>query len=200
MASNLSQAQVLYEFESYRLDPVQRVLWRGDELVPLAPKAFDILLTLVESAGRPVDKKDLLDRVWPNTFVEEGSLTQSISTLRKILEQSGGSIQFIQTISKRGYRFSAPVKLLERVPGNADLPVSNGNRTDSAREEHRPGAKTNWERRLWLTGIAALAALALAEPYLLNPRRVEIGPVRFVLSPPTGNQNPPSLSGVARWQ
>jgi DNA-binding winged helix-turn-helix (wHTH) protein len=117
MAGNLSQGQVLYEFESYRLDPVQRVLWRGDELVPLAPKAFDILLTLVESAGRPVDKKDLLDRVWPDTFVEEGSLTQSISILRKVLEQSGGSIQYIQTISKRGYRFSAAVKLLERGPG-----------------------------------------------------------------------------------
>jgi DNA-binding winged helix-turn-helix (wHTH) protein/dipeptidyl aminopeptidase/acylaminoacyl peptidase len=192
MARNSSQGQVVYEFEPYRLDPVQRVLRRGDEFVPLAPKAFDILLILVESAGRPVDKKDLLERAWPDTFVEEGSLTQSISILRKVLEQGGSGVQYIQTISKRGYRFSAPVKLLEGVPGDEDLPISNGRRTDSASEESGPRTKANWERWLWLTGFAALVAFALAEPYLLKTPKVEIGPTRFVLSPPEGTRIHPA--------
>lgn len=96
-----------YEFGRFRLKTDERVLLREGELVPLTPKVFDILVTLVENGGQVVAKDDLMKRVWPNTFVEEGNLTQNISLLRKALGESPGGMQFIETVPRRGYRFVA---------------------------------------------------------------------------------------------
>ena len=96
-----------YEFGRFRLKVAERVLLREGELVPLTPKVFDILVTLVEHGGQVVAKDDLMKRVWPNTFVEEGNLTQNISLLRKALGESPGGLQFIETVPRRGYRFVA---------------------------------------------------------------------------------------------
>jgi DNA-binding winged helix-turn-helix (wHTH) protein/TolB-like protein/Flp pilus assembly protein TadD len=96
-----------YEFGRFRLKTAERVLLREGELVPLTPKVFDILVTLVEHGGQVVAKDDLMKRVWPNTFVEEGNLTQNISLLRKALGETPGGIQFIETVPRRGYRFVA---------------------------------------------------------------------------------------------
>ncbi|HET6977992.1 MAG TPA: winged helix-turn-helix domain-containing protein [Pyrinomonadaceae bacterium] len=96
-----------YEFGRFRLKPAERVLLRENEPVPLTPKVFDILVTLVEHGGQVVPKDDLMKRVWPNTFVEEGNLTQNISLLRKALGESPGGVQFIETVPRRGYRFVA---------------------------------------------------------------------------------------------
>jgi DNA-binding winged helix-turn-helix (wHTH) protein/TolB-like protein/Tfp pilus assembly protein PilF len=98
-----------YQFGRFRLNTADRVLLRDSELVPLAPKAFDILLALVENPGRLVEKDDLMKRVWPTTFVEEGNLTQNISLLRKALGEHANGPQFIETIPRRGYRFVAPI-------------------------------------------------------------------------------------------
>src|ERR1044072_407457 len=96
-----------YEFGRVRLKTAERVLLREGELVPLTPKVFDILVTLVEHGGKVVAKDDLMKRVWPNTFVEEGNLTQNIWLLRKALGESPGGVQFIETVPRRGYRFVA---------------------------------------------------------------------------------------------
>ena len=96
-----------YEFGRFRLKVAERVLLREGELVPLTPKVFDILVTLVENGGQVVAKDDLMKRVWPNTFVEEGNLTQNISLLRKALGETPGGPQFIETVPRRGYRFVA---------------------------------------------------------------------------------------------
>lgn len=96
-----------YEFGRFRLKPAERVLLREGETVPLTPKVFDILVTLVEHGGQVVAKDDLMKRVWPDTFVEEGNLTQNISLLRKALGESPGGVQFIETVPRRGYRFVA---------------------------------------------------------------------------------------------
>jgi len=96
-----------YEFGRFRLKVAERVLLREGELVPLTPKVFDILITLVEHGGQVVSKDDLMKRVWPNTFVEEGNLTQNISLLRKALGETPGGAQFIETVPRRGYRFVA---------------------------------------------------------------------------------------------
>ena len=93
-----------YEFGRFRLDANGRMLFRGKVQVPLPPKVAETLAVLVENAGRLVSKEELLQRVWPNTFIEEGSLTRTISILRKALDDGSGK-EFIATHSKRGYRF-----------------------------------------------------------------------------------------------
>ncbi len=103
------QASSSYQFGRFSVDTADRVLRRDKEPVPLTPKAFDILLTLVENSGRIVEKDDLMKRVWPNTFVEEGNLTQNVSLLRKALGESASGPQFIETVPRRGYRFVATV-------------------------------------------------------------------------------------------
>ena len=98
-----------YEFGRFRLKTAERVLLREGEPVPLTPKVFDILITLVEKGGEVVGKDDLMKRVWPSTFVEEGNLTQNVSLLRKALGESAGGVQFIETVPRRGYRFVGKV-------------------------------------------------------------------------------------------
>ncbi len=100
----------LYEFGSFRLDGVNRSLSQGEVPVLLTPKAFDMLLLLVENAGRLLDKDELMKRLWPDTIVEEGNLTQNIFVLRRALGESPDGQRYIETIPKRGYRFVAGVK------------------------------------------------------------------------------------------
>jgi TolB-like protein/DNA-binding winged helix-turn-helix (wHTH) protein len=97
-----------YEFGPFRIDTVERLLFRGDETVPLAPKAVDTLLALVSNHGRVLEKEELMKLIWPDSFVEEGGLTRNVSILRKVFEE--GEFPYIETIPKRGYRFLAPVK------------------------------------------------------------------------------------------
>jgi len=99
-----------YQFGPYRIDAGERLLHRGQELISLPPKALDTLLVLLDSAGRMVDKGDLMKAIWPDTFVEEGALTRNISLLRKALDDAGDEPRYIETIPKRGYRFIAPVQ------------------------------------------------------------------------------------------
>jgi DNA-binding winged helix-turn-helix (wHTH) protein len=102
--------EAFYEFGPFRVDPSQRVLERDGELIPLAPKAFDTLLALLQSRGEVLDKEDLLKTIWPDSFVEEGSLAQNISILRKVLGEGADGRPYIQTIPKRGYRFVSAAK------------------------------------------------------------------------------------------
>ncbi len=103
------QESHFYTFGRFRLKTAERVLLREGEPVPLTPKGFDILLTLVEKVGHVVEKDDLMKRVWPSTFVEEGNLTQNVSLLRKALGESSSGPQFIETVPRRGYRFVASI-------------------------------------------------------------------------------------------
>jgi DNA-binding winged helix-turn-helix (wHTH) protein/TolB-like protein/Flp pilus assembly protein TadD len=104
------QESHFYEFGRFRLDASERVLLRDRDPVPLTPKVFDILLALVERGGHIVEKDDLMKKVWPDTFVEEGNLTQNVSLLRKALGENRDRPQFIETVARRGYRFVAAVK------------------------------------------------------------------------------------------
>ena len=97
-----------YEFRQYRLDTRARLLLRNGERVVLTPKAVDLLIALVEAQGQTVDKQELLRRVWPDTVVEEGSLSSHIFQLRRALGEGAGGQRFIETIPKRGYRFVSP--------------------------------------------------------------------------------------------
>jgi TolB-like protein/Tfp pilus assembly protein PilF len=98
-----------YEFGPFRLDPSGRVLFRGAQAVPLPPKAGEVLVLLLQRAGDVVAKDELLKQVWHDAFVEDGSLTRTISVLRRILGEGRNGQQYIATVSRRGYRFAAQV-------------------------------------------------------------------------------------------
>ena len=95
-----------YEFAEFRLDAENHTLWRGGELVQIFPKSLEILVLLVDRKGAIVSREELLETVWKDTFVEESNITYTISLLRKTL----GSKNYIQTVPKRGYRFTAAVR------------------------------------------------------------------------------------------
>jgi TolB-like protein/DNA-binding winged helix-turn-helix (wHTH) protein/Tfp pilus assembly protein PilF len=113
------QSKDFYEFGPYRLYPAARVLFRDGANVALTPKVLDTLKVLVENAGQPVSKEELLRSVWPDTFVEESNLAQNISVLRKALGTARGSGDYIETIAKRGYRFVTEVRLVPAVQAPA---------------------------------------------------------------------------------
>jgi Tol biopolymer transport system component/DNA-binding winged helix-turn-helix (wHTH) protein len=98
-----------YRFGEFILDTDQRVLLRDDKPVALTPKVFDTLLILVENKGRIVEKEKLMNRLWPDTFVEEANLTFNIKQLRKSLGDDARNPTYIETVSRRGYRFIADV-------------------------------------------------------------------------------------------
>jgi TolB-like protein/Flp pilus assembly protein TadD len=104
-----SEFQV-YEFSLFRLDAHDRVLMRGDRTIHLTEKVFNILLLLVERSGHLVSKEELMERIWPDSVVEENNLTVSMSALRKALGETRGGVQYIETVAKRGYRFVADVR------------------------------------------------------------------------------------------
>jgi len=116
-----------YEFGRFRLMPAERILLREGEQVPLTPKVFDILITLVEKSGQVVEKDDLMKRVWPTTFVEEGNLTQNVSLLRKALGETANGVQFIETVPRRGYRFVADISESWNHESDETAEVNGGN-------------------------------------------------------------------------
>ncbi len=128
----------IYEFESFRLDPDRKCLWQSGSLVSLTPKAFETLWVLVRNSGEVVGKRELLDEVWPDTFVEESTLSQNILTLRKALGPRADGEQFIITVPRRGFRFVAPVHKL-----NGSNGFSNGNGTAAAVHDPVQAPPTN---------------------------------------------------------
>lgn len=102
----------LYEFGPFRLDASERLLLRDGEPVPLEPKVFDTLVLLVRNGGHLLEKGELLNLVWPDAVVEEGSLTRNISALRRALGEGEDGLRYIETVPRRGYRFVAGVREL----------------------------------------------------------------------------------------
>ena len=152
----------LYEFGPFRLEPAEHLLLRNGQAIPLAPKVFDTLLVLVQNSGHLVDKDELLRRVWPDTFVEEGNLTKNIFALRKILEGGKKGEKFIETIPKLGYRFVAPVKEL-REPTLVGLKEDLASRvvTSSVETARDQGASRRSRLASWRAAVLAGLSLAL---------------------------------------
>jgi len=99
-----------YRFKSFLLNVGERQLFDGDLEVSLTPKTFDVLVHLVENAGRLVHKDDLMKAVWPDSYVEEVNIPRSVHHLRKMLRQDDNGNRFIETVPTKGYRFVAPVE------------------------------------------------------------------------------------------
>jgi Tol biopolymer transport system component/DNA-binding winged helix-turn-helix (wHTH) protein len=131
----LKQTKQLYEFGPFRLDVDERLLMRDGRITPLPPKVFDTLLVLVENCGRVVSKDELMQSLWPDTFVEESNLTQNISQLRRAMGDGAAGAQYIETIPKRGYRFVAGVQSLAVNGVSAEEAIAvNGHAPEPAAE------------------------------------------------------------------
>lgn len=174
MSAIPKQNEHFYQFGPFHLDVNERLLFRAEEVVPLTPKVLDTLLVLIENRGHLVSKDAVMSAVWPDTFVEESSLTQNISLLRKALGENGDGRQYIETLPRRGYRFTGEVQevcdesggfLLHRHT-NAQILVEE----DEEDEIHSAGplaapaiSASRLTNRLWSTRtILVIAGVAVA--------------------------------------
>lgn len=164
-----------YDFGPYRLDRRARVLLRDRTIVPLTPKVLDTLAVLVEHRGEVVFKDELLKAVWPDTFVEESNLSQNVSILRKALGQDPDNLTYIETVSKRGYRFVAEVRIsgLKVTPALPEVVEKAFQRVpaDAAPASAPPPAAPRFRTRAAAAAGAALILCgALATWYYRQPR------------------------------
>ena len=123
----------LYEFGPYRIDTVKRLLLCGGRAVQVTSKAFDTLILLVENRGRLLEKAEMMEALWPDTFVEEINLTVHISALRKALGERPNEHLYIVTVPGRGYRFVAPVR-------ESASDCAGSHRPDQSMDSLQPGA------------------------------------------------------------
>ncbi len=187
-------ANYVYEFDSYRLDPQERLLWRDGVMVWLTPKAFDTLWALVEHSGRVMSKDELMDRIWPNSYVEEANLAQNISTLRKALGESTDGSKFIETLPKRGYRFITPVRKVrlepdaEEVASIIETPAPLAAPTP-INEVRRAPALKRWQPILIAIAAVAIVVVGLAF-WLSKSRENRVAPTRRLAVLPFRNLKP----------
>jgi DNA-binding winged helix-turn-helix (wHTH) protein/TolB-like protein/tetratricopeptide (TPR) repeat protein len=176
----MTRSRAHYEFGHFALDLGRQVLLRRDsgETIPLTSKVFDTLVYLVEHAGEPLDKDELLRAIWPGLVVEENSLTQNVSTLRQVLGETRGENRYIATISRKGYRFVAEVTRRDELA----LPYASAEPTATTSAVAPAAAPAARRRRI---GPLAVTAAALA---------IVIAAVALFFIP-TGSQKPAHVAG-----
>src|SRR5271166_5549473 len=106
------KSEEMFQFGEFQVDALARTLRREQEVVTLNRRAFDVLLFLVRNPGKVLTRDELLKNVWPDAFVDENSLAQSISALRRALDEKPGDNNYIVTLPGRGYQFVAPVQVI----------------------------------------------------------------------------------------
>jgi Tol biopolymer transport system component/DNA-binding winged helix-turn-helix (wHTH) protein len=146
-----NEGQELLAFGSFEFDSASRVLRRGGELINLPPKTFDLLVLFVESGGALLTKREIIQALWPDTFVEDANLSFQVSALRRALGDEGSG--WIETVPKHGYRFRAPIR---RPPETAPA--------DSSPAPKRGGLR----RRALALGTILAAGVAVAVYYWLT--------------------------------
>src|ERR1700683_1057017 len=115
------KSEGIFQFGEFQIDVVARTLRREEEIVTLNRRAFDVLLYLVQNPGRVLTRDELLKNVWAESFVDENSLAQSISALRRALEEKPGDNKYIVTLPGRGYQFVSAVQVVAP-EGGSTLP------------------------------------------------------------------------------
>ncbi len=133
-----TQSAKSFAFGPFTLVPDRQLLVEDEEPIHLGGRALDILAALVERPGELISKRDLITRAWPHTFVDEGNLKVNIAALRKALGESAGAGQYIATVTGRGYRFVAPVRLA----GSGACPMLLRRQTDEASKHAISGSNT----------------------------------------------------------
>lgn len=157
-----NQRKGIFEFGQSRLDVQEGTLQVAGNPVPLTPKVFELLVLLVENPGRLLEKEWILKALWPDTFVEEANLSVNISTLRKALG-SFGEANYIETVPKRGYRFTATVTQIQVEPAEASRNELSARViiSTSKPEPTEPGKPFEAHKVRWIA-VIALAVVAIA--------------------------------------
>lgn len=175
----MAESSEIFVFGPFRLDVRRREVCRDGEALALTGKAFDTLLVLVRHRDRVVEKDELIRLVWPDAFVTDDSLTQTISVLRRAIGDDSSQPQFIATIPRRGYRFIASIveeqaAALSTVASAGEVPV--------------PRTPTRaWRPILWVAVPAAVVLLVIART-MDAPRAVPSAHIiRFTQAAPTGS-------------
>lgn len=166
----------LYRFDEFELNPARLTFSRQGEPLSISPKAFEVLTYLVANPGRVVTKDELLNAVWPESFVEEGNLTQQVSALRRVLGDRSG---LIATVPGRGYQFTAQVHE-ELQPGTAVVAGSGARGDDNlaqpvrgralvAETEQAPasGRDAKRARLRWIPWVSVVAAVLIVGAYVV---------------------------------
>ena len=156
------ETKAFYEFGTFRCDPREHLLLCGGKPVSLSPKSFEILVALIQSNGRLLTKEELMQQVWPDSFVEEANLTVNISALRRVLGENPEGQQYIETVPKRGYRFVAAVTE-SRDEGQPVPSVASGAQQQDALPGVGPAPRSPVRfRRWWLAAAGLLVAILVA--------------------------------------
>src|SRR5208337_4545073 len=198
------KSEGMFQFGEFQIDALARTLRREEEIVTLNRRAFDVLLYLVQNPGRVLTRDELLKNVWPETFVDENSLAQSISALRRALEEKPGDNSYIVTLPGRGYQFVSAVTVVvpESLSVIPDAGTAAGNtsrglllqqqtiRTSVITEEREPPSlrvPRNWTVvGLFVLGLAAASVAgyiswrAFRQVAGANPGRVMLAVLPFV--------------------
>jgi DNA-binding winged helix-turn-helix (wHTH) protein len=153
----------IYEFGPYVLDSAQMLLRCDGSVVPLQPRALEMLLVLVRRRGEVVSKQELMEAVWPDSFVEEGNLTQNIFLLRRELGKTPEGEDYIHTLPKRGYRMNVPIANLtaEEVRGSVGAKIAATDSGMSADAAPSTRAGEGPGRENWLVAAAPVLAMLL---------------------------------------
>lgn len=186
--SHTREEIALYEFGPFSLDELERQLLDRGQPVPLTDKVFELLLLLVQNPGRALSKLELMQRLWPDTVVEENNLTVNMSTLRKALGESRGERRYIETLARRGYRFVADVRKVA-APEPTRAAITSGEASVSAdvgaasrpfvgreRELERlsgvlEAALAGRGRMVFVTGGPGMGKTALSQHFLARAQR-----------------------------
>jgi DNA-binding winged helix-turn-helix (wHTH) protein/TolB-like protein/Tfp pilus assembly protein PilF len=147
-----------FTFGEFLLDIQEKVLLRRGKPLPITPKAFQLLFVLVEKHGHLVEKDELMKSVWADSFVEEGNITFTIGLLRKLLEDDTKNPRFIETVSRRGYRFIADVRRVERIEREAAEPEAE--QTKISLPDNFPSPRLPVSRSRKTQGSGTVVALA----------------------------------------
>lgn len=143
----LSEGRKSYSFGPFILNPAEKLLLRNGLNVSITPKAFDLLSVLIENHGHLLTKQELMDLIWPNSFVEEANLSVKMSELRRLLGEGPNENRYIETVPRRGYRFVADVTILnafenkevvQSVEG-VEIEETEVNTSEAAEEVNRDG-------------------------------------------------------------
>ena len=156
-AERASNPVRFYEFDRFRIDTKRHLLMRDGGPIAIKAKALDTLVLLVQHAGRLLEKEELMNRLWPDTAVEEANLTQNIFEVRKALGEVPGEQRFIATVARRGYRFVAEVRAI------GDEASARDDLADGDRHSKPPlvGPERFARRTVIYAGVAAAIVLSL---------------------------------------